>query len=106
MVPSMLIALIALFVSFNFAPINAGAATLLDSLRSGSLPLQKLLNPSDASQPVDTLSLDPEWDIMHHQGGNSPWIFKEHGIVEARINPPPGCRVDQVHMVGMWPTFE
>ena len=98
--PSILVAVLALLFCFNFALIDAGAATLLDKLRPGSAS-QNILNPADASQKDNALSQDLEWDVMRHQGGNSPWIAKEHGIIEAGIEPPPGCRVDQVHMVGI-----
>ena len=105
MVPSILVAVLALLFGFNFALIEAGAATLLDTLRSGSLP-QKVLNPSDGPRQDDYLSLETEWDVMRHQGGNSPWIAKQHGVLEAGIEPPPGCRVDQVHMVGSDPEMQ
>ncbi|KAK4548315.1 hypothetical protein LTR36_010185 [Oleoguttula mirabilis] len=36
---------------------------------------------------------------MRHQGGNSPWIPKVRGILEGGMEPPAGCRVDQVHMI-------
>ena len=41
------------------------------------------------------------WNLLYHLGGNGPWIPKVSNIVEAGIQPPRGCRVDQVHMVGL-----
>lgn len=41
------------------------------------------------------------WNVLYHMGGNSPWLPKAHGIVDTDIGPPAGCRVDQVHMVGL-----
>jgi len=40
------------------------------------------------------------WKPLYHLGGNSPWIQKVDGVVDTDCNTPPGCRVDQVHMVG------
>ena len=46
-------------------------------------------------------SAKEEWDVLRHMGGNSPWIQKTEGIVNgSSIDVLPGCRVDQVHMVG------
>jgi hypothetical protein len=41
------------------------------------------------------------WSILYHLGGNSPWIPKINGIVADGIDPPAGCKVEQVHMVGL-----
>lgn len=41
-----------------------------------------------------------EWNLLHHLGGNGPWIPKTTDVVEGGIDPPPGCRIDQIHMVG------
>ena len=41
------------------------------------------------------------WNILYHLGGNGPWIPKLHGIADRDIDPPSGCTVDQVHMVGL-----
>ena len=99
MVSSILVAAFAILICFNFALPNANAATFLNNLRAGSLP-QDILKPSDASQHDHISSRETEWNVMHHQGGNSPWYSKQYGIVESGIEPPPGCRIDQVHMVG------
>lgn len=42
-----------------------------------------------------------DWNILYHIGGNSPWIQKIDGVVQAGFGPPPGCHVEQVHMVSM-----
>ena len=41
-----------------------------------------------------------DWKLFHHLGGNGPWIQRTENVVEGGIEVPPGCRVDQVHMVG------
>ena len=39
------------------------------------------------------------WDILYHVGGNGPWIQKVDGTLGEDIEPPVGCKVEQVHMV-------
>jgi len=58
---------------------------------------QQFLGPPNRSD-LDK-SPDMGWDIRYHLGGNSPWIPKTRGIVNDGIEPPEGCRVEQVHMV-------
>ncbi|KAL2844996.1 histidine phosphatase superfamily [Aspergillus pseudoustus] len=38
------------------------------------------------------------WDLHYHLGGYGPWVEKLDGPVRG-IEVPPGCRVDQVHML-------
>ncbi|KAK5127699.1 hypothetical protein LTR08_004326 [Meristemomyces frigidus] len=96
--PSILIALSALLFCLNPAPIEGSAAAILDTLRLGSLS-QKPRDPLNGSQHDSAAPPEAEWDVMRHQGGNSPWFRNEHGGDEGGIDPPPGCRVDQVHMI-------
>ena len=42
-----------------------------------------------------------DWNLFYHLGGNGPWIPKSRNITDDSIAPPPGCRVEQVHMVGL-----
>jgi len=37
------------------------------------------------------------WNILHHLGGNGPWI--EHTGGESSLAPPEECLIDQVHLV-------
>ncbi|KAF2157064.1 phosphoglycerate mutase-like protein [Myriangium duriaei CBS 260.36] len=39
------------------------------------------------------------WNILYHLGGNSPWIPKTTNIIASAALPPPGCHVEQVHML-------
>lgn len=40
------------------------------------------------------------WNILHHLGGNGPWIEKSTGTDELpTLAPPEGCTIDQVHLV-------
>lgn len=55
-----------------------------------SLPTQNPLGGNPAGS----------WNILHHLGGNGPWIRKRTNVVDGGTDPPAGCRVDQVHMVG------
>jgi len=41
------------------------------------------------------------WNILYHLGGNGPWIPRLENGTEDDLAPPHGCRVDQVHMVGL-----
>lgn len=41
------------------------------------------------------------WNLLYHLGGNGPWIEKVDGVVKGGIGVPEGCRVEQVHMVGL-----
>ena len=41
-----------------------------------------------------------DWDILYHVGGNGPWIQKIDDVVQDGFDPPAGCHVEQVHMVG------
>lgn len=55
---------------------------------------QSILGSGRASRPLES-----NWNILYHLGGNGPWIEKTNDIVDGGIEPPPGCRIDQVHMV-------
>lgn len=52
----------------------------------------------DHGQP--DLSPAKPFDVLYHLGGNGPWIPKVRNVTGDSIEPPEGCRVDQVHMVG------
>ena len=67
--------------------------TRLPALLGGGLPRVTF------DKAENTVKAD--WNVMYHQGGNSPWIPKVRGIEDDNnIDTPSGCRVDQVHMVG------
>lgn len=41
-----------------------------------------------------------DWNILHHLGGNGPWVeMLDEGRKTPDLAPPPGCSIDQVHMV-------
>ncbi|KAJ4982848.1 histidine acid phosphatase [Stagonosporopsis vannaccii] len=40
-----------------------------------------------------------DWNILYHLGGNGPWVEKVVNVVESGIAVPPGCEVEQVHMM-------
>lgn len=42
-----------------------------------------------------------KWNLLYHLGGNGPWIQKHDGIANGSIAVPEGCRVEQIHMVGL-----
>ncbi|KAF7186303.1 3-phytase B [Pseudocercospora fuligena] len=63
-----------------------------------------LLSPIDASswRLVASRSgsdLRSKWHVRDHFGGISPWKAKTAGIVTDIDDIPPGCVIDQVHMM-------
>lgn len=45
---------------------------------------------------------EDDWNLFYHLGGNGPWIEKvdaRYGTYEKDGTAPPGCVIDQVHMV-------
>lgn len=40
-----------------------------------------------------------DWNVLHHMGGNGPWIEKVEDIVPGGIAVPKGCEIDQIHMM-------
>jgi hypothetical protein len=45
-------------------------------------------------------SLKKKWNVLHHLGGNGPWVeMLDEGGISPDLAPPPGCVIDQVHMV-------
>ncbi|KAK3068743.1 hypothetical protein LTR53_013439 [Teratosphaeriaceae sp. CCFEE 6253] len=88
-----MIALVALILyPYNAVVSGAGAAGLLQRFYA--------LAPSqihvDAQQAKGAAGED--WDLKYHLGGIGPWIPKVDGVVGGGVDPPPGCRVEQVHM--------
>jgi hypothetical protein len=65
---------------------------LSDAARHIQSPLSFLAN----DHPTDA-----QWDILQHLGGDGPWIQKTDNVLNHSIDVPEGCRVDQVHMVGL-----
>lgn len=55
------------------------------------------------ARPTQHVVADTDWNLFYHLGGNGPWIPKVDGVIDARIAPPTGCVVDQVHMVKSFP---
>ncbi|KAG8631647.1 hypothetical protein KVT40_000787 [Elsinoe batatas] len=39
------------------------------------------------------------WSILQHLGGSGPWIPHTTHALTHDLSPPPGCRVDQVHLI-------
>ncbi|KAK0326215.1 hypothetical protein LTR82_002961 [Friedmanniomyces endolithicus] len=90
-----------LIALFNSLVTGVSAVEFLHRLYSNPLS-QLVISPSDPTEGSKPTPLDDTWDIRYHLGGNSPWILKVSGTVDGGIEPPPGCVVDQVHMVGYW----
>jgi acid phosphatase len=63
------------------------------SWRSWFHPLQSQLGYAP-------ISLNHDWNVLHHLGGNGPWVeMLDEGRLTPDLAPPPGCSIDQVHMV-------
>lgn len=55
----------------------------------------------DSVKPLATFANKSEdWNLLHHLGGNGPWIPKTTNVVDGGIDAPAGCRIEQIHMVG------
>ncbi|TKX18579.1 acid phosphatase-like protein 2 [Elsinoe australis] len=39
------------------------------------------------------------WSILHHLGGNGPWIPHTTSALTTDLHPPPNCRIDQIHLL-------
>jgi len=97
---STFMALIALLLCYsNFTPAAASTFGFLDRLRASSIS-QRPIGAQNADAHELSSTAEEPWNVMQHQGGNSPWFQKTQGIIEGGIEPPAGCRIDQVHMVG------
>ncbi len=58
-------------------------------------------HPLQSRSSHGTKPLNKDWNILHHLGGNGPWVEKlDEGGTTPDLAPPPGCSIDQVHMVG------
>ena len=96
---------LAIFVLFQrqIAHLSCSAVQPLENWASESGPERQALSslyrlcPRPASKTVGSQT---EWNLFYHLGGNGPWIPKIRGIAEGDLDPPNGCDVSQVHMVG------
>jgi hypothetical protein len=50
---------------------------------------------------VTNTTTHEEWNILYHLGGNGPWIPKVDGPFADDLSIPEGCKIEQVHMVGV-----
>ncbi|CEJ59689.1 hypothetical protein PMG11_08301 [Penicillium brasilianum] len=63
------------------------------SWRSWFHPLQSQLGYAPTS-------LKKDWNVLHHLGGNGPWVeMLDEGSRTPDLAPSPGCSIDQVHMM-------
>ncbi|PNS14048.1 Acid phosphatase PHO1 [Sphaceloma murrayae] len=49
--------------------------------------------------PSTPLSVSSSWSVLQHLGGSGPWIPHTTHALTHDLSPPPGCRVDQVHLL-------
>jgi hypothetical protein len=49
--------------------------------------------------PTNT-TIQEDWNILYHLGGNGPWIPKTDGPFGDDLSIPEGCQIEQVHVVG------
>ncbi|KAJ5742705.1 uncharacterized protein N7511_011106 [Penicillium nucicola] len=57
------------------------------------------LNPHQSALPSAIQTSENKWNILHHLGGNGPWIKNIHHGVASSLETPEGCSIDQVHLV-------
>lgn len=55
---------------------------------------------SQSKVPGSKQSLGKGWNVIHHLGGNGPWIENTGEDADPNLATPEGCSVDQVHLVG------
>lgn len=100
MIASVFAALLALLLCCErLALFGVGASDVLGLLGAKLMPQKILGLQSDSSS--GGASTSEEWDTRYHMGGNSPWMPRKRGSLGSGIEPPAGCRVDQVHLVGL-----
>ncbi|TKA81855.1 hypothetical protein B0A55_01595 [Friedmanniomyces simplex] len=87
-----------LLSSYSSAITGVGVIDLLNRLHKNQLS-QLVVPPYDPPRVSKTAPEEGGWDIRYHLGGNSPWVPMISGTVDGGIKPPPGCRVDQVHVM-------
>ncbi|KAK3629126.1 hypothetical protein LTR56_018247 [Elasticomyces elasticus] len=95
--PTIAVLIAAVIYPYGYAITGVSAADLLQHLYERPVPqVVSTVEPSDGTTATVA---EEDWDIRYHMGGNSPWIPKTDGTVDGNIDPPLGCRIDQVHMM-------
>ncbi|KAJ6179828.1 hypothetical protein N7519_010289 [Penicillium mononematosum] len=56
-------------------------------------------HPSQPKATGSKQSLVQGWNVLHHLGGNGPWIENAGEGAASNLAPPDGCSVDQVHLL-------
>ncbi|KAK5723002.1 hypothetical protein LTR17_014052 [Elasticomyces elasticus] len=96
--PTIAVLIAAVLYPYSYAITGVSAADLLQHLYER--PVQQVVYSAEEDKDSKPAATEKEnWDIRYHMGGNSPWIPKTDGTVDGNIDPPPGCRIDQVHMM-------
>lgn len=90
---------------FTMASLSAACiAALLIVFFQGVAPFDSIFGLR-ATSPEPQVPLlgeaEPAWNLLYHLGGNGPWIPKRTDILNHTIDAPSGCRIEQVHMVGL-----
>lgn len=97
--------IIAVALSFlSKDTVCASLASQLETLDSSSIQalLIHTLHQHFCGQASQQDNKQDDWNMFYHLGGNGPWIEKSDarfGTYEKDGKPPPGCVIDQVHMV-------
>ncbi|EPS28483.1 hypothetical protein PDE_03429 [Penicillium oxalicum 114-2] len=61
---------------------------------------ENLLDRLRVNGDVEARKSQTRWNILHHLGGNGPWIkMSEDDETAQNVSPPLGCFIDQVHMI-------
>jgi acid phosphatase len=56
-------------------------------------------NHHEATRPSASQPSGEVWNILHHLGGNGPWIENIHEAAATSYDIPDNCSIDQVHLV-------
>ena len=103
-----LLLLSATVASFAFFSRTNILSEVLDAAIELSSEYISNRNHISSDQDISSLrsgSSHDHWNVLHHMGGNSPWVQKTEEVVNGSVDIPPGCRIDQVHMVGVTLSF-
>ncbi|KAK5725798.1 hypothetical protein LTR15_003988 [Elasticomyces elasticus] len=95
--PTIALLIAAVLYPYSYAITGVSAADLLQHLYER--PLQQAVSTVEPADGSTLTVAKEEWDIRYHMGGNSPWIPKINGTIAGGIDPPLGCRIDQVHVM-------
>ncbi|CAG8322361.1 unnamed protein product [Penicillium nalgiovense] len=96
-------------VALGLVIYQASKSSFLQSIASSSSEEQSVssyfgswkiwFHPSQSKATGSKQPLVREWNVLHHLGGNGPWIENAGEGAASNLAPPDGCSLDQVHLL-------